>query len=245
MRVPLLRARGPTALGGLAVAVPASSARTGRPRHRAVELFHWSTSVLMTCWSLVAPARSCSRRYQRHGRELWRAGRRAAPARRPGLGRRARPAGAPAGGRSCGPVTATSSTPTPTGPPPPRAGSGAAAPGPERQRPGLPDGGRGRCRRDRRRRGGAGMSLSAVLLNGLVALPFAFAVLTRLLGRRGADSPSVSRSLGGRAHLRLVGVGVRRRLGGARRQRTSTTPGSPSSACAGTSGSTGSAARWC
>ena len=36
------------------------------------------------------------------------------------------------------------------------------------------------------------MSLSAVLLNGLVALPFAFAVLTRLLDRRGSDSLGVA-----------------------------------------------------
>ena len=87
------------------------------------------------------------------------------------------------------------------------------------------------------------MSLSAVLLNGLVALPFAFAVLTRLLDRRGSDSPRVA-VLGGAltfAWSVWAYVDSSAVLDGP----PSTTPGSPSSACAGTSAWTGSAARWC
>jgi NADH:ubiquinone oxidoreductase subunit 5 (subunit L)/multisubunit Na+/H+ antiporter MnhA subunit len=61
----------PTALGGLAVTaagvlgrVPGS--RVGEP----VELFHWSTSVLMTLL-VVGTGALVFRRYQRHGRDLW------------------------------------------------------------------------------------------------------------------------------------------------------------------------------
>ena len=207
-----------------------------------VELFHWSTAVLMTLLVLVSGA-FVLWRYRRHGRDLWhrvavphtpvdrvwdlalvRPVRRLArhrAGRGPGRDRRVRRRGRRLRSR-------------------PRR---AAPPHPERQRPGLPDGRRGRCRRDRRPRGGA--VVSAWLLNGLVAVPFAFAVLTRLLARR---------------ETAAVGVAVARRraspsagrswacvdaLGGPGRQPTSTSPGSPSSACAGTSAWTGSAARWC
>ena len=70
MRVPLLLLAVPTVLGGLVVTVPGAWDRDAAPGPRAVELFHWSTSVLMTLWS-SAPARSCSCGYQRHGRDLW------------------------------------------------------------------------------------------------------------------------------------------------------------------------------
>ena len=87
--------------------------------------------------------------------------------------------------------------------------------------------------------------MSAWLLNGLVAVPFAFAVLTRLLGRREGPPRSAVAVLGGVAHASAGRSGPASTLGGARREPTSTSPGSPSSACAGTSGSTGSADRWC
>jgi NADH-quinone oxidoreductase subunit L len=71
MRVPLVLLALPTALGGLAVTaagvlgrVPGS--RVGEP----VELFHWSTSVLMTLL-VVGTGALVLRRYQRHGRDLW------------------------------------------------------------------------------------------------------------------------------------------------------------------------------
>ena len=85
--------------------------------------------------------------------------------------------------------------------------------------------------------------MTAVLLNGLVAVPFAFAVLTRLSGRREALA---RRCRGARraGHVRLVGVGVAD-APPPWTAATSTVPGSPSSACAGTSASTGSAGRWC
>ena len=69
----------------------------------------------------------------------------------------------------------------------------AAAPGPERQRPGLPHGGRRGCRRGRRRWRGVARHDARVLLNGLVAVPFAFAVLTRAARPARGPSPSASR----------------------------------------------------
>ena len=70
MRVPLVLLAVPTALGGLVVAVPAvlgaDPASPGEP----VELFHWSTAVLMTLLVLVSGA-FVLWRYQRHGRDLW------------------------------------------------------------------------------------------------------------------------------------------------------------------------------
>ena len=60
-----------------------------------------------------------------HGRDMWHRVAGPAPAGGPALGPRPGAAGAPARGASCGPGTATSSTPTPTARPPPRAGSGA------------------------------------------------------------------------------------------------------------------------
>ena len=67
--------------------------------------------------------------------------------------------------------------------------------------------------------------MSAWLLNGLVAVPFVFAVLTRLLGRREGTAVAVA-VLGG---LVTFGWSV------------AAAPGSPSSACGGTSSSTASA----
>jgi NADH-quinone oxidoreductase subunit L len=67
MRVPLLVLAVPTALGGLAVAVPAVLG----PDRADDGLVHWSTAVLMTLVA-VATGVAVLARYRRRGRELWR-----------------------------------------------------------------------------------------------------------------------------------------------------------------------------
>ena len=86
--------------------------------------------------------------------------------------------------------------------------------------------------------------MSAWLLNGLVAVPFAFAVLVRLLGAPRDRRGRRSRWLGG---VVTLGWSVWAWLDASAALDGSDVdvPGSPSSACTGTSGSTGSAGRWC
>ena len=75
MRVPLLVLAVPTALGGLVVAVPAvlgpDRGASASPVIEPVEMFHWSTAVLMTLVA-VATGVAVLARYRRRGRELWR-----------------------------------------------------------------------------------------------------------------------------------------------------------------------------
>ena len=75
MRVPLLVLAVPTALGGLAVAVPAflgpDRGASASPVIEPVDMFHWSTAVLMTLVT-VATGVAVLARYRRRGRELWR-----------------------------------------------------------------------------------------------------------------------------------------------------------------------------
>jgi NADH-quinone oxidoreductase subunit L len=79
MRVPLVLLAVPTVLGGLVVTIPGvlgtvptigSRVIDGSRVIEPVEMFHWSTSVLMTVLVLGTGA-LVLRRYQRHGRDLW------------------------------------------------------------------------------------------------------------------------------------------------------------------------------
>jgi NADH-quinone oxidoreductase subunit L len=75
MRVPLLVLAVPTALGGLVVAVPAvlgpDRGASASPVFEPVEIFHWSTALLMTLVAL-ASAVVVLALYRRRGREMWR-----------------------------------------------------------------------------------------------------------------------------------------------------------------------------
>ena len=87
--------------------------------------------------------------------------------------------------------------------------------------------------------------MDALALNGLVALPTGFVLLTWLLGGRRSDVAAMSVAVvGGLAVLGwsvwAVAVSAVGLDGG-----TSTCPGSTPSASAGTSVSTASPARWC
>jgi NADH-quinone oxidoreductase subunit L len=75
MRVPLLVLAVPTALGGLVVAVPAVLGRdpgaSASPVIEPVEMFHWSTALLMTLVALASAAVVLAL-YRRRGRQMWR-----------------------------------------------------------------------------------------------------------------------------------------------------------------------------